>query len=286
MCPPEPAAVKTIEERAISPIVPHDMLPLDMIFAFYLLNIIQGITEFLPISSSGHLIVAQWLYDVSEPGLEAFLNFPTALAVGVVFFTTFLAILKDRKTWPLLIISAIPAGLVGFFLGDAIDAIFYSPIVVAFNQILWGGIMWHAAVNYHKHEGWTKSDWKQLNWKEALRIGLFQILALIPGTSRSGVTTLAGIWQGLVPSQSAAFSFIAGFPLLAAASGIGLLKVLRNSELLTTLPTTALAGGLLVSFVLGVICVKLFASKHALKVMKIAGIYRIILGILIIVWLT
>jgi undecaprenyl-diphosphatase len=232
------------------------------------------------------LIITEWLYDISEHGLEAFLHFPTALAIFIVFFWTFWAILKDKKTWPLLLAAIIPAGIIGFLFGDALDAIFYSPIVVGINQLFWGCVMWWTAMNYHKRTGVTKTDWKELTWVQALKIGFFQVLALIPGTSRSGITTLAGMSEGLVPSQSAAFSFISGFPLIAAASGIGFLKLLKNGELLGTLPLWVIFSGMALSLFLGIIFMKLFTSKHALTVMKFSGLYRIILGILIFIWLT
>ncbi|MCC7304273.1 undecaprenyl-diphosphate phosphatase [bacterium] len=257
-----------------------------MTFAFFLLNFIQAVAEFLPISSSGHLIIVEWLYGISEHGIEAFLHLPTTVAILIVFFSTFVSIIKDRKTWKLILAAILPAGIVGFLLGDYIDAIFYSPIVVGINSILWGGVMWHTAINYHKHVGGTKDSWKSLNWQQSLKIGLFQILALIPGTSRSGVTTLSGIWQGVIPQQSAAFSFIIGFPLTAAAASLGTLKLLNHNEILTALPTGAIIGGMLMSLLLGVMFMKLFMSKHTLLVMKISGIYRIILGTLILVWLT
>lgn len=259
---------------------------MSMIFAYYLLNIIQAIAEFLPISSSGHLVITTWMYDISEQGLEAFLHLPTTIAILIVFFTTFLSILKSPKLWPLLIAAAVPAGVIGLLFGDAIDAIFYSPLVVAINQIFWGGILWHTAVNYHKHQGTTKNDWKELHWVQALKIGLWQVLALIPGTSRSGITTLGGIWNNLSPAQSAAFSFISGFPLIAAASLLGLVKLLRDSSTVTMLPPFVLVSGMLLSLGLGILFMKLFTSKHTLTVMKLSGIYRIILGTFIFIWLT
>jgi len=258
-----------------------------MTVAFFLLNIIQAISEFLPISSSGHLIITEWLYNISEHGLEAFLHLPTALAIAIVFFPTFLDLLKDRKSWPTLLVAMIPAGLVGFFAGDYIDAIFYSPLVVGINQIFWGCMLWYTAMNYvNKTNHVAHESWKKLSLGQSLKIGLAQTLALIPGTSRSGITTLAGIWQGLEPSESAKFSFVAGFPLIAAASLVGFAKLYRSGELLTDIPTLALVGGMTASLLLSILFAKLFTSRHTLTVMKVSGIYRIIIGFLILSWLT
>jgi len=255
-----------------------------MTAAFIILNIIQAVSEFLPISSSGHLIVVESLYSLSEHGLEAFLHLPTALAIFIVFYKTFWQILKDNKTWIIILAAIIPAGIIGFIAGDYIDAIFYSPVVVGLNQVFWGCVLWYTAVN-HVPQNMGRS-WTTLKPIQALGIGFMQVLALIPGTSRSGITTLAGIWQGLEPSESAKFSFLAGFPLISAASLVGFLKLSSSDGLLTSIPLYALIGGMLLSLILGIVFAKLFTSRHTVTVMKISGIYRILLGFLIFIWLT
>lgn len=257
-----------------------------MTFAYYLLNIIQGIAEFLPISSSGHLIITEWVYGINEKGFEAFLHLPTALAILFVFWQAYINLLKDRKLWIPFLCAIIPAGVIGFVFGDYIDAIFYSPFVVGINQILWGIVLIWTGTRTEEELGGTITDWKKLTWFQSLKIGLMQIIALIPGTSRSGITTLAGIWTGLTPQASASFSFIAGAPLIGAASLVGLIKVIKDSTMVTTLGVPTVLLGMLVSFILGLVFMKLFTSKHTLTVMKFSGIYRIILGILIFAWLS
>ncbi|WKZ24150.1 MAG: undecaprenyl-diphosphate phosphatase [Candidatus Dojkabacteria bacterium] len=256
-----------------------------MIGMYLLLNLIQAITEFLPISSSGHLVLFGELYGLSEEGIESFLHLPTTLAILVVFFPTLLHILKSPKLWGILLAAMVPAGLVGLLLSNAIDLVLYSPIVVAVNQLFWGSMLWYNAVNYHTHKGEKPKRWQELTLRQAFTIGLLQILALIPGTSRSGITTLAGMWNTLTPQQSATFSFISGFPLILAASLLGLKKVLSNGELTAYVETIPLLIGMLLSFIVGIICIRLFISRHTLLVMKISGIYRIILGTLILIWL-
>jgi undecaprenyl-diphosphatase len=256
-----------------------------MNFIFYLLNFIQAVAEFLPISSSGHLLLVGHLYGISEQGLEAFLHFPTALAIAIVFGGTFIEILKDKKTWPILIVSMVPAGLIGLFAGDYIDAIFYSPIVIGLNQIFWGAILLYTATRAPATPAKIHS-WKEFSLVSALKIGFFQTLALIPGTSRSGITTLAGIWQGATPQESARFSFISGFPLIAAASAVGFLKLAKESAILTTLSAPTIIIGMGMSLVLGIFLMKLFTSSHTLTVMKYSGYYRIVLGLLVLSWLS
>lgn len=252
--------------------------------AFFLLNIIQGITEFLPISSSGHLLITEWLYGISEHGLEAFLHLPTAIAIGIVFWKVFFDSAKDKKTWPVLLAAIIPAGIVGLLWGDTIDAIFYSPLIIGINQIVWGTVLLVTSMRYKPAEK-TITSWKNLSWVQSLKIGLIQILALIPGTSRSGVTTLGGMWTGLAPQESAAFSFIVGFPLITAASLVGLYKLVKAGAVFATLSPMVIIAGMAISMVLGIIFMKLFVSKRTLMVMKYSAIYRILIGILILVWL-
>lgn len=254
---------------------------------FYILNFIQAISEFLPISSSGHLLITEYLYNVTEHGLEAFLHFPTALAIAIVFWSTFIEILKDKKTWPILIASMLPAGIIGLLASDYIDAIFYSPIVVGLNQIIWGSVLLYVANKHTVTNIPAKvASWKQFSLVSALKIGFFQVLALIPGTSRSGITTLAGIWEGATPQESAKFSFISGFPLIAAASGVGFLKLLKDASVFSTLSVPTIIIGMLMSLVLGIVFLKLFTSSKTLDIMKYSGAYRIILGVLVLSWLS
>ncbi len=256
-----------------------------MTFEFYILNIIQAVAEFLPISSSGHLIIANYFYGIAEEGFEAFLHLPTALAIGIVFWRAYIDLLKERKLWLPFLMVIIPAGTIGLLFGDMIDDIFYSPLIVGINQIFWGGVLLWTGTRTPEQLKTTINSWKDLSWLQALKIGLMQILALIPGTSRSGITTLSGIWTGLAPKESAAFSFIAGFPLIAAASGVGLLKLIIAEEFIVSIDAITLISGMILSLVLGIIFMKLFTSRHTLTVMKYSGLYRIILGSLLLLWL-
>jgi len=257
-----------------------------MTFLFFILNIIQATAEFLPISSSGHLIVVESMYTISEKGLEAFLHLPTALVIAIVFWKSFLKIIKNKKVWLSFILAILPAGLVGLLFGDIIDAIFYSPLVVGINLIFWGIILFVTSQRA-KENTFKTTKWKDIPPSTALKVGLFQILALIPGTSRSGVTTLAGIWNGVEPKESAKFSFLAGFPLIAAASGLGFVKLFtqQHTNIFAEIPLIAVIAAMTLSLLIGIVLIKLFTSKQTLSIMKYSGIYRIILGIAILLWL-
>lgn len=256
---------------------------MNLIYLF--MNIVQGITEFLPISSSGHLIVIERMASIDTHGLEAFLHLPTVVSIGILFFWELFAIAKEPKQWPKVLIAIIPAGLIGFLLSDVIGMVLYSPIIIGVSQIFWGFIMASFA---HKAESteFKTTEISKISPKQALIIGLGQVLALIPGTSRSGITTMSGIYAGIAPQVSAKFSFIIGFPLLAAAAGVGIIKLIRNGSFLTLgVDPWALFIGFILSFVLGIIAMWLFTSKNTTKVMKYSAVYRILVGIFILLWL-
>lgn len=259
---------------------------------YLILNLVQGITEFLPISSSGHLIILENVFRIDSGKFEAFFHLPTAIAIGLFFLPEWVNILKDKKNWARILIAAIPAGLIGLLLGNVIDAIFYSPIIIAVSQIFWGFWMTYQATRKQaeigpKQENVThKTDISKITLKQSLIIGLGQILALIPGTSRSGITTMTGIAAGVEAQTAAKFSFIVGFPIIGAASLVGIYKVFKDGALLSLgVDTWALVLGFAISLGIGLIAMKLFTSQKTLAVLKYSGIYRIIIGVVILLCL-
>ncbi|WKZ29957.1 MAG: undecaprenyl-diphosphate phosphatase [Candidatus Dojkabacteria bacterium] len=252
---------------------------------YLLLNIVQGITEFLPISSSGHLIIIEHIAAIDAHGLEAFLHLPTVFSIGFLFWQELLEIAKNPKQWPAVIVAIIPAGIIGLLFSDVIDMLLYSPIIIGVSQLFWGFVMAHIA---HKAESATfitnKTD--KITLKQALFIGAGQVLALIPGTSRSGITTMSGIVAGVTPQTSAKFSFIIGFPLLTAAAGVGLVKLITSGSIAALgIAPWALFIGFALSFFLGIGAMWLFTSSNTTKVMKYSAFYRILVGIFILLWL-
>lgn len=260
---------------------------LRMNLIYIILNIVQGITEFLPISSSGHLLIIEHISKVQPGEIEAFLHFPTVISILIVFFYQLLEIAKNPKEWPKILAAIIPAGLIGFIFKDYIELIFYSPLVVAVNQIFWGVVMvWLVHNVSQKVEYDPNFSSKDVSVKQSLFIGMAQILALIPGTSRSGITTMAGIKSGLSAQDSAKYSFIIGFPLTAAAALLAVKDIVQNNTLShLDISIWALVGGTIISVVVGVFAMRLFASKETLRVMKFSGFYRIFIGIFILLWL-
>jgi len=252
-----------------------------------ILGIIQGLTEFLPVSSSGHLILAPLILDFEDQGLalDAILHLGTLMSIFVFFkndlIEIFLGLFDKKKdshrlAWSIAAAS-IPAGLVGFFLGDWIESTLRSPTFVATNLLIWSGFFYLAdrsGKNLYK----TKSNLMELPPLKIFFIGCAQAVALLPGTSRSGITIAAGLFCKLNPIIATRFSFLLGTPIILAA---GLQKLFTFVSISTNLHSYSyfhLLVGLSVSFLVGLIAIKLL-----LKVVEKVGlfpfiIYRIILA--------
>ncbi len=245
-----------------------------------ILGLIQGLTEFIPISSSGHLVIAQtFISGASDHLLLEFLNFGTMFALLVYFRRKIMNILKDifvNRRYHLarnILITSIPAGVVGFLLADWIGsaAFFGSAWVVAVTLALVGTVM---VVVEKLPKASEVKDGEALSPWRALVVGLAQMIALIPGVSRSGSTILAGRFAGLKPAQAAEYSFLASLPIMA---GVAVKLLITDSDYLV-----ANAGVLLVSnlaaFISGLLAVGFlmnYLAKHSLAVF---GWYRIVLS--------
>jgi undecaprenyl-diphosphatase len=248
-----------------------------------ILGLIQGLTEFIPISSSGHLVIAQtFLSGASDHLFLEFINIGTMLALLVFFRVKIWEIVKDvfvRRNFRLarnILITSIPAGIVGFFLSDFIgsSAFFGSAVVVVFTLAIVGIVM----VVLEKLPKASKvEDGEKLSPWRALFIGGAQMLALIPGVSRSGATIIAGRLAGLKPAEAAEYSFLASLPIMA---GVTLKVLVGDYEYLS-----ANFGTLLVSntfaFIAGLLAVGFlmrYLAKHSLAVF---GWYRIGLAVVL-----
>ena len=248
-----------------------------------ILGLIQGLTEFIPISSSGHLVIAQFILN-AEPShlfLE-FINIGTMLALFVFFRKRIIQIIRDifvNKNFRLarnIIITSVPAGIVGFFLADFIGAaaFFVSPVTVVFTLAIIGIVM--VIVEKLPHAS-AVEDGEKLSAPRALVIGVAQMLALIPGVSRSGATILAGRFSGLKPAQAAEYSFLASLPIMM---GVTLKVLVGDTDYLV-----ANAGIMLVSnlaaFISGLLAVGFLMKCLARHSLAIFGWYRIGLSIVL-----
>ena len=261
-----------------------------------LFGIVEGITEWLPISSTGHLILLDELVElkVSEAFYEMFQVVIQLGAIGAVIVLFFHKLnpfspKKDEKkkmqTWQLwfkVVAAVLPSAVIGLLLDDWMDAHLYNYIVVAITLIVYG-VAFLFVENLRKGNRQIKSV-HTIDLKTAILIGAFQCLSLIPGTSRSGSTILGGILLGVSRSAASEFSFFLAIPTMLGASALKLLKFLLEGATATGLEIGVLITGCLVSFLVSLLVIKglmAYVKRHDFKVF---GVYRIVLGILVIVY--
>jgi undecaprenyl-diphosphatase len=248
------------------------------IFSAIVIGIIEGITEFLPVSSTGHMIVASKFLGLKQtPALKAYeviIQFAAILAVLVIYKDKIN--LKEKKLWSKVLLSFMPLLIIGYIFKDQIKALF-NPQIVAIMFIV-GGVAFLIIEYFYKENKTRVKNLEQISYKDAFLIGLFQLLSFIPGTSRAGSTIAGGMIIGLNRKSATEFSFLLAIPVMAAVSGYDLLKHYKdfaNSDLF------AYAVGFIVAFVTAYFAIKLlleFISKFSFVPF---GVYRIIFGILL-----
>ena len=256
-----------------------------------IIGIIQGITEWLPISSTGHMILADELLrlNVSDAFMEMFrvvIQFGSILAVVVLYFhklNPFAPSKSDvqkRQTWRLwfkVIVGIIPAGIVGVLFDDWLNDHLYNYVTVAVALIVYG-VAFIVIEKIRKGKTPRVDSVGRLDYKTAIGVGCFQTLSLIPGTSRSGSTILGAMILGMSREAAAEFSFFMAIPVMLGAS---LLKMLKFGFSFTSSELIVLIVGVLIAFVVSVAAIKFltgFIKKHSFAVF---GWYRIILGAIV-----
>ena len=258
-------------------------------FQIILLGIIQGLTEFLPISSSGHLILIPSLFNFEDQGLavDAILHLGTFLAI-VIFFRTDLTRLllglfnRDndpdyhRLAWH-IIWASFPAGVVGFLWGDMVEKELRNPTFVAWNLLFWSFVF--LAGEYRSANLKIKeSDISRMTLGQILFIGCAQAIALLPGTSRSGITITGGLLAKLSPTTAARFSFLLGTPIIFAAGTHKAVHYLSGLTNPIQLSAPQLGTSLFVSFAVGYLSIKLLLGIVSRLGMTPFIIYRILLA--------
>ena len=263
-----------------------------------LFGIVEGITEWLPVSSTGHIIlldefIALQGSDEFKSMFDVVIQLGAILAVIVLFFHKLnpLALKKSpdekKQTWNLwfkVIAAIIPSGVLGVLLDDWMEAKLHHGIPVAIALIVYGiAFILVERRNTGKHLK-TIGDVHSIDYKTALLIGAFQCLSLVPGTSRSGSTILGAILLGVGRSAGAEFSFFMAIPTMVGASGIKLLKFVRSGVGITGQEIVSLAVGCVVSFIVSLLVIKglmEYVRKHSFSAF---GVYRIILGAVVLVY--
>jgi undecaprenyl-diphosphatase len=251
------------------------------IFQAIIIAIVEGITEFLPISSTGHMIITQQLLGIGDDAfVKAFIvniQFGAILSVVVLYWKRFF---QSLDFYFKLIFAFIPSAVLGLLLNDVIDELLESPTTVAVSLLL-GGVM---LVFIDKLLN-PKNE-IVLTFPKAFVIGLTQCISMIPGVSRSAATIIGGMSQGLTRKQAAEFSFFLAVPTMFGASALKLVKALDGTpEIFTTHNLTVLAIGNLVAFLVAMMAIRFFVSYLTQYGFRIFGWYRIILGALLLILL-
>ena len=258
------------------------------------LGIIEGITEWLPVSSTGHMILFDELLrlKVTDDFKEMFLvviQLGAILAVPILFWDRLWPFSKNKSQiekrrigslWLKVIVGALPAAVIGVLLDDILDTYLYNYVTVSVALIAYG-IAFILVERLKSKSGFRIDSVYDLTYADARKIGAFQVLSLIPGTSRSGSTILGGMISGVSRRASAEFSFFMAIPIMLGASGLKILKFILGGFTATGGEIALLLVGITVSFLVSILAIKLlmdFVKRHTFSIF---GVYRIVLGVIV-----
>ena len=256
----------------------------------FILGIVEGITEWLPISSTGHMILVNEFMGIDAENFfssQIFLyviQLGAILAIATLYFKKLNPFsssktLQERKdTWQMwfkVIVACVPSAVIGLMLNDYMDAI-STPLVVSIMLIVYGVAF---ILIERKNKTVLIDDLNDLTYKTALFIGLFQVLSIIPGTSRSGATILGAIILGCSRSMAAEFSFFLAIPVMF---GVSFLKIVTNDYVMTSNEWILLLTAMVVAYVVSIVCVKFLVNYVRKHDFKVFGWYRIILAVIVI----
>lgn len=264
------------------------------IFKAMILGIVEGVTEWLPISSTGHMILVEEFIklNTSEQFMEMFrvvIQLGAIMAVVLLYFHKLNPFAPSKTSkqkkdtmdiWFKVIVGVLPAGILGVLFDDWFDAHFYNYQTVAVTLIVYG-ILFIIIENLNRNKKPKIKSFKDLSYITALNIGIFQVLSLVPGTSRSGATILGAIILGTSRSIAAEYSFFLSIPVMFGASALKLIKFGLN---FTGLELSILFTGMMVAFVVSVIAISFLMRYIKNNDFKVFGWYRIILGLLVLLY--
>lgn len=264
-----------------------------------ILGIVEGITEWLPVSSTGHMILVDEFLklNVSKEFMDMFL---VVIQLGAIFAVILLywkkifpfkydnGIKIEKDTfimWFKIIIACIPAAVIGLLFDDQLNALFYNPITVAIMLILFG-VLFIVIENYNKGRKSKINSLSEITYNVAIMIGIFQLIAAIfPGTSRSGATIVGALLIGVSRTVAAEFTFFLAIPVMFGASALKLVKFgLETGFIMTGNELTILLVGMIVAFVVSILAIKFLMSYIKNNDFKVFGWYRIILGIIVLAY--
>ena len=259
-----------------------------------LLGIVEGITEWLPISSTGHLILVDEFVKLgaSEAFKEMFnvvIQLGAIMAVVVLYFNKLNPFSKKKskkervetvQLWMKVVVACIPAAVLGILFDDWMEAHLHNYVVVSLMLVLYG-VMFVLVENWNKGNTPKVTKFSELSYQTALMIGAFQVLSLIPGTSRSGATILGALLIGVSRYVAAEFTFFLAIPVMFGASGLKILKFVMEGGGFTGMEAAMLILGCVVAFFVSVLAIKFLMGYIKKNDFKVFGYYRIILGVLV-----
>jgi undecaprenyl-diphosphatase len=252
------------------------------IFQAVVLAIVEGLTEFLPVSSTGHMIIASSMMGIASNDFVKM--FTVAIQLGAILSVIVLyweKFLQSFQFYITLLVAFIPAAIFGKLFNDQIDALLENALVVGITLLLGGIIL----LFIDKWFANTQTN-DEVTYPKALKIGLFQVIAMIPGVSRSAATIIGGLQQKLSRKAAAEFSFFLAVPTMFAATAYKLFKYVKQGGSFGSEEITLLAIGNIVAFVVAMIAIKAFISYLTKYGFKIFGWYRIIVGVIIVILYT
>ena len=264
-----------------------------------LFGLVEGYTEFLPISSTGHLILVENLVHLDQPE-EFFSVFKMVIQIGAILAVVLLywkklwpfgrGVMKTAKQndiwhlWGMVIIGCIPAGVLGILLDDFVDAYLSTPVVIGITLVVYGIAFLLMETYFARNHKPVIQTTRDLTWKTALFVGLFQCLSIIPGTSRSGATILGALLLGMSRSAGAEYSFFLGIPVICGSGLIRIVKYFANGYTFTGTQVLILIIGTVVSFITALFVVRVFIDYLKRHDFKLFGWYRIVLGAIVLLY--
>lgn len=259
-----------------------------------IIGIVEGITEWLPISSTGHIVLVEQLFQLNaskefKAMFEVVIQLGAILAVVVMYFRKLNPFSKSKspkkrrlamELWTKIIIACLPAAMLGLLIDDWVEEHLLNGFVIAMALIIYG-VLFIMIENSNKKREYSIRNVNAIDYQTALSIGFFQVLALVPGTSRSGVTIIGGMILGATRSVSAEFSFFLSIPIMFGAS---FLKLAKFGLHYTVAEVVYLLLGMFVSFIVSIFSISFLLNWIKKNDFKFFGYYRIGLGIIVLVW--
>jgi undecaprenyl-diphosphatase len=243
-----------------------------------ILAVIEGLTEYLPVSSTGHIILGSWFMGINNDAFvkdyTVMVQFGAILAVVVLYWRRFIL---NVRLYPALLIAFLPAAVIGLLIKKHIDLLLGSVWIVG-STLFVGGVLLVLTDRWLRTHQVRVTKLEDLPWPSSIKIGLFQCLAFLPGMSRSAATIWGGLFEGLSLVAATEFSFFLAVPTLTGASFLKLLKV--HSEITAEQWRTLLYGNV-ISFVVGIVAMRFFVHLIQRYGLKFFGYYRIVLGLLV-----